>query len=126
MQSQTMESGRANDARQHTDLIASDRVEGTAVYGRDGERLGTISHFMVHKRSGKVEYAALAFGGFLGVGTDEYPLPWNKLEYDSAKGGYVVDLNKEALEGAPRYAAHHRPDYDDDYSRNVSNYYGVG
>lgn len=55
MQHDTMERAQANDARRHTDLIASDRVEGTAVYGRNGDRLGTISHFMVHKRSGRVE-----------------------------------------------------------------------
>lgn len=53
----------------HGDLIASDRVEGTTVYNRQGERLGHISNFMVDKRSGQVRYAVLSFGGFLGMGT---------------------------------------------------------
>jgi sporulation protein YlmC with PRC-barrel domain len=75
-------------------LIASDKVEGTAVYNRQGEKLGTIRNFMVEKRSGKVEYAVLSFGGILGMGDSYHPLPWNVLTYDTTQGGYVVDLDK--------------------------------
>ena len=50
-------------------LIASNKVEGTAVYNRQGEKLGSVHNFMVDKRSGKVEYAVMSFGGFLGMGT---------------------------------------------------------
>ena len=56
-------------------LIASDKVEGTAVYNRQGERLGSIYNFMVDKRSGQVEYAVMSFGGFLGIGDSYHPLP---------------------------------------------------
>ncbi|MDV5823384.1 PRC-barrel domain-containing protein [Sphingobium naphthae] len=107
------------------DLIASDRVEGTAVYNRQGEHLGKIDNFMVEKRSGQVRYAVLSFGGFLGIGNDHYPLPWSILTYDTDKGGYVIDLDKEVLDNAPRYAGDARPDYDDTYGRNVYQYYGV-
>jgi hypothetical protein len=58
-------------------LIASDKVEDTSVYNPAGEKLGTIAHFMVGKQSGPVEYAVLRFGGFLGLGADHYPLPWD-------------------------------------------------
>lgn len=109
----------------HDDLIASDRVEGTTVYNREGERLGHISNFMVEKRSGQVRYAVLSFGGFLGLGQDHYPLPWSMLEYDTGKGGYVVGLSKEVLEKAPRYLAEERPSYDDNYGRSVFEYYGL-
>ncbi|QGP78917.1 PRC-barrel domain-containing protein [Sphingobium sp. CAP-1] len=109
----------------HGDLIASDRVEGTAVYNRQGERLGRISNFMVDKASGQVRYAVLSFGGFLGMGHDHYPLPWSMLHYDLAQGGYVVDLDKQLLDHAPRYADEQRPDYDDGYGRNVYQYYGL-
>ncbi|HTH29332.1 MAG TPA: PRC-barrel domain-containing protein [Sphingobium sp.] len=108
-----------------TSLIASNKVEGTAVYNRAGERLGTIYNFMVDKISGDVRYAVLSFGGFLGIGQDYYPLPWDMLEYDTGKGGYVVDLDKSQLENAPRYAADDEPSYDRDYGRQVHNYYGV-
>ncbi len=109
----------------HGDLIASDRVEGTAVYNRQGERLGKISNFMVDKRSGQVRYAVLSFGGFLGTGHDHYPLPWSMLDYDTGQQGYVVDLDKQLLDAAPRYDDDQRPDYDDGYGRNVYQYYGM-
>ncbi|HVH94386.1 MAG TPA: PRC-barrel domain-containing protein [Nocardioidaceae bacterium] len=106
-------------------LIASDKVEGTAVYNRQGERLGSIYNFMVDKRSGQVEYAVLSFGGFLGIGDDYYPLPWKTLKYDTGQGGYVVDLDKDRLQGAPRYERSEVPDWDDPgYGRRLDDFYG--
>ena len=108
-------------------LIASNKVEGTAVYDRQGERLGSIHNFMVEKRSGQAEYAVLSFGGFLGIGDDYYPLPWKSLKYDTRLGGYVVDLDKDRLQGAPRYAREDEAEWrDPDYGRRVDDYYGRG
>ncbi|MDE2403522.1 MAG: PRC-barrel domain-containing protein [Sphingomonadales bacterium] len=108
-----------------TRLIASDKVEGTAVYNRSGERLGTIRNFMVEKRSGRVEYAVLNFGGLFGMGGDNYPLPWDVLTYETDRGGYVVDLDKSVLESAPKYADSRQPAFDEGYGREVYGYYGV-
>lgn len=106
------------------ELIASNKVEGTAVYDFDGERLGTITSFMVDKRSGQAEYAVMQFGGFLGIGADYYPVPWSMLSYSTDHGGYVVDLDKDVLEDAPRYGDE-EPQYNADYDRQVYSYYGV-
>lgn len=107
------------------DLISSEKVEGTAVYNRQGERLGSIENFMVGKRNGRVEYAVLSFGGLFGIGHKHYPLPWDVLTYDTDKGGYVVDLDKDMLENAPSYEAGQQPSYDRDYGERVYGYYGV-
>jgi sporulation protein YlmC with PRC-barrel domain len=107
-------------------LIASNKVEGTAVYGSDGERLGSIYNFMVDKRSGKVEYAVLGFGGLFGMGESYHPLPWNTLTYDTHKGGYVVNINKDRLQGGPSYRSGEEPFRDQDYGRRVDDYYGQG
>jgi hypothetical protein len=108
------------------DLIASDKVEGTTVYNPAGDRLGTVHNFMVGKRNGKVAYAVMSFGGFLGIGESYHPLPWEVLTYDTAKGGYVVNLSREQLEGAPRYSASDAPDWTDAaYGRRINDYYGV-
>lgn len=106
-------------------LIASNKVEGTTVYNRDGEKLGSIYNFMVDKRSGQAEYAVLQFGGLFGLASDYYPLPWNVLTYETDQGGYVVDLDKTVLEKAPRYASDNEPTFDRDYGREVYGYYGV-
>ena len=95
------------------DLIASDKVEGTAVYDRRGERLGSVHNFMVGKRSGRVAYAVMSFGGWLGMGESYHPLPWNTLTYDTDLGGYVVGLTKDRLRSAPSHRA------DEDTSSNA-------
>ena len=107
------------------DLIASERVEGTEVYNRDGERLGTIKNFMVGKRDGRVRYAVLSFGGLLGMGERFHPLPWDVLTYDTEKGGYVVDLDKEILKNSPSYERGSEPTYDRAYGKQVHGYYGI-
>lgn len=112
------------DTHETRELIASDKVEGTAVYNREGERLGTVERFMVNKRSGKAEFAVMSFGGLFGLGHSHYPLPWQTLTYDTERGGYVVDVSKEQLEQAPRYDAD-EPSYDPDYGRQVYGYYGL-
>jgi hypothetical protein len=125
MQTTTTGTG-GNVATDETDrLIASDKVEGTAVYNRQGERLGSVYNFMVDKRSGQVAYAVMSFGGFLGVGGSYHPLPWRALTYDTGKGGYVVDLDKDRLRGAPSYAESETPNWGDPaYGRRIDDYYG--
>ncbi len=90
-------------------LISSDKVESTAVYDRGGEKLGSIHSVMIDKISGKVPYAVMSFGGFfLGIGDRYHPLPWHVLTYDTRQGGYVVDLDRSKLEGAPTYGTSRR------------------
>jgi sporulation protein YlmC with PRC-barrel domain len=84
-------------------LIAADKVEGTSIYNRAGENLGCVEDVMIDKVSGRIAYAVVAFGGFLGIGDRHYPLPWQTLKYDTNMGGFVVDLDKQTLEGAPSY-----------------------
>ncbi|MGI3899046.1 MAG: PRC-barrel domain-containing protein [Janthinobacterium lividum] len=105
-------------------LIASDKVQGTEVFGRNGERLGTVYNFMVDKITGRVAYAVMSFGGFLGLGERYHPLPWEALTYDPTRGGYVVDLDREKLEHAPSFAAGEEPWRDPEHRRNVFGFYG--
>lgn len=108
------------------DVISSDRVEGTSVYNSAGDKLGSIDELMIDKLSGQVRYAVLEFGGFLGMGTDRYPLPWNMLKYDTMQEGYVVPLDKDRLKDAPRYPENDMPAYTPEYGKRVHDYYGVG
>lgn len=105
-------------------VIASDRVEGTAVYNPKGDHLGSISRIMIGKRDGQVESAVLSFGGFFGIGNEHYPLPWRMLSYSVEKNGYVVDIDKEQLKNAPRYDLGREPDFDEAYTKALYGYYG--
>ena len=106
------------------DVISSKRVEGTSVYNSAGDKVGSIDHLIIDKKSGQVRYAVMEFGGLLGAGTDRYPIPWNMLHYDTTKDGYVAPLDKAQLEQAPRHAIDDVPNYDDAYDSSVKTYYG--
>jgi hypothetical protein len=108
------------------ELISSRRVEGTPVYNGAGERLGSIHSVMIEKRSGKVAFAVMSFGGFLGVREQVHPVPWEKLTYDVDRDGYRVDLTRDQLKNAPTLHLDEadRP-HDRAYDESVSRYYGT-
>lgn len=104
-------------------LISSEKVDGTAVYDRRGERLGSVHHLMIDKYTGQVAYAVMSFGGFLGIGESYHPLPWKMLAYDTRLGGYVVDLDRRRLEGAPSYTSREIPNWDYSYTGRIDQYW---
>jgi hypothetical protein len=106
-------------------LIESDRVEGTNVYDPAGNSIGEIKRLMIEKISGKVSYAVMSFGGFLGIGEQEHTVPWNKLEYDTSLGGYRTDITEEQLKGAPSFYRDREYDWSDRArERELHDYWG--
>ena len=108
-----------------SNLIGSDKVEGTDVYGAGGESVGTIERVMIDKISGKVAYAVMSFGGFMGIGEDYYPVPWSQLTYDTSLGGYRTNITKEQLDRAPKYSDSTGWNWSRDKHRRVYDYYRV-
>ncbi|WP_428490863.1 PRC-barrel domain-containing protein [Rhodopila sp.] len=107
-------------------LIAAKQVQGTTVFNPALEKLGNIEDVMIDKSSGRIAYAILSFGGFLGIGERYYPLPWEKLDYNVEVGGYVVDIDRDVLEGAPSYTDAATAEWNDDkWVRGIYAYYGV-
>ncbi len=114
------------ESRETGNLIASDKVEGTAVFNMQGDKLGTVDNVMIDKREGNVAYAVMSFGGFLGMGEKHHPLPWKTLNYDEGRDGYVVNLSKEQLKDAPTFDRNEQDRlYDRNYGESVHKYYGV-
>jgi len=114
------------DRRETASLIGSDKVEGTPVYRSNGDRVGQIERVMIDKLSGKVAYAVMSFGGFMGIGEDYYPLPWSLLTYNPRLDGYEVNIGEEQLEGAPEYSQPQSWDWSDRArGQGVYDYYGA-
>ncbi len=112
--------------RETCSLIAADKVEGTPVKNRLGETLGTIETVMIDKLSGRVAYAVMASGGFLGFGESRRPLPWGVLTYDTGLDGYIVDIERARLEQAPAFMPDEEVDWsDEDWARHIHGYYGA-
>jgi hypothetical protein len=107
-------------------LISASKVEGTNVKNRAGEKLGSIYQIMIDKHTGKVPYAVMSFGGFLGIGERYHPLPWSMLTYDPNEDAYIVDLDKRRLEGAPTFGRDERINWEDRaWGQRVHDYYNV-
>jgi PRC-barrel domain protein len=117
---------RPLDKRETSNLIGSDKVEGTPVYRLNGDNIGRIERVMIDKISGKVAYAVMSFGGFLGIGEDYYPLPWSVLTYNPTLGGYEVEITEQQLKNAPRYSRHETWDWADrQRTQKLTDYYGT-
>jgi hypothetical protein len=123
MATETSTKTTATASDETTSLIGSDKVEGTAVYGADGQKIGKIERVMLDKVSGKVAYAVLSFGGFMGMGEEYYPVPWSTLKYDTSLGGYRVNLTKGQLEKAPKYSSSTGWNWNRENDRRVYDYY---
>jgi hypothetical protein len=127
MATRTMEKTRADLGKRETSsLIGSDKVEGTNVYRSNGDKIGHIERVMIDKRSGKVAYAVMGFGGFLGLGEDYYPVPWALLTYNERLDGYEVNLSDAQLKGAPKYGRREAWDWSDrKRAQEVFDYYKI-
>jgi hypothetical protein len=109
--------------RETSSLIASDKVEGTAVYGPDQNKIGTVERVMIDKLSGKVAYAVISYGGFLGMGEEYYPTPWSNLKYDTNLEGYLVNFTRDQIEAAPKYADENDWQWSRETDQRVYDYY---
>lgn len=85
-------------------LISSEDVEGTEVYGLGADKVGEIDHLMIDELSGRVIYAVMGFGGFLGLGHSHYPVPWAALKYGTFLGGFRTPITEQQLRDAPEFS----------------------
>jgi sporulation protein YlmC with PRC-barrel domain len=85
----------------HTRAICAGRVMGTAVKDANGNKIGEIEDVVLDKLSNNIMFAAVSFGGFLGMGEKYHAVPWPELDYDEDEGSYVVNFTREQLHAAP-------------------------
>lgn len=108
-------------------LISSDKVANTDVRRSNGDKIGTIDHLMIDKKSGQVEYAVMSFGGFLGLGESRKPVPWDALHYNEDLDAYELNISDDQLRTAPSYEDDDDFDWSNpDWNRNTRSHYGVG
>jgi hypothetical protein len=114
-----------SDSKETSRLISSEKVAGSKVENPRADGLGTIDEIMIDKSSGKVAYAVLKYGSFLGMGGKLFALPWDLLKYDTSRNAYIIDLPEERLKNAPSFDENDWPDFADrDYDEEIHDYYG--
>src|SRR5882724_4622285 len=91
-------------AHHNHNFISSEDVQGTEVYSPAGSKVGEIDHLIIDKMSGRVAYAVMSFGGFMGLNHGHYPIPWGALHYDTSLNGFRTNISEEMLKDAPQFS----------------------
>ncbi|MDO9437311.1 PRC-barrel domain-containing protein [Hydrogenophaga sp.] len=107
-------------------LMGADTLLGNDVVNAQHEDLGDIKEIMLDMRTGRVAYAVLAFGGFLGMGEKLFAVPWAALKLDTVNKRFVLDASKDRLKDAPGFNKHEWPDMaDTSWEKGIHDYYGT-
>jgi sporulation protein YlmC with PRC-barrel domain len=105
-------------------VMAADTLEGDDIVNAANEKLGKLEHIMIDVPTGRVAYAVLSFGGFLGMGDKLFAIPWRALRIDPPNQRFVLDVEKEMLKNAPGFDKDHWPSMaDEEWAREVHTYY---
>ena len=107
-------------------VLAADTLVGDKVVNLQMEDLGKIEHLMIDLESGRIAYAVLSFGGFLGMGDKLFAIPWSALALDTVEKRFILNVDKELLKRAPGFDQDHWPNMSDQvWGAKVFTYYGA-
>lgn len=123
---------KTNGSQPHADqgsgpaLMGAETLVGNDVVNKKDEDLGDIKEIMLDVRTGRVSYAVLSFGGFLGLGEKLFAVPWDALTLDTEEKRFVLDVAKDSLDGAPGFDKNDWPDMaDPTWQKKIHAYYGT-
>jgi sporulation protein YlmC with PRC-barrel domain len=107
-------------------VLSASSLAGDSVRNAAGEDLGTIDEIMIDIPSGRVAYAVLSFGGFLGMGDKLFAVPWNALKVDEDEKCFILNVDRQTIEQAPGFDKDNWPDMSDSsFGSQLSTYYKV-
>ncbi len=106
-------------------LVSSNKIEGTPVLTRDGDKLGAVAAFLIDRFDGQVDHVVVAMGGVLGLGSSYHPVPWCLLRFDPSRDGYVLSIDKAVLSSGPSFKAGGNELFDAAYAARLLSYFGL-
>jgi sporulation protein YlmC with PRC-barrel domain len=110
----------------HRRVVSADTMAGDRVHNSAGEDLGSIEEIMLDIPSGRIAYAVLSFGGFLGIGNKLFAVPWNAMRFDDGEQQFILDVDRQTLESAPGFDKGNWPDMADPaFGQEIYAHYGT-
>ena len=107
-------------------LMGANTLNGNDVFNKQDEDLGDVKEIMLDMRSGRVSYAVLSFGGFLGMGEKLFAVPWSALTLDTKNKRFVLNVDKDRLKDAPGFDQNKWPNMaDESWAKGIHSYYGT-
>ena len=108
------------------EVMSAETLIGDSVVNSAGEDLGDIKAIMLDVTTGRIAYAVLSFGGFLGVGNKLFAIPWSALTLDAAEKRFILNIAKDRLENAPGFDKDHWPSMaESSWAKEIHAYYDV-
>lgn len=120
-----MQPAPQSEPQETSETFPIGKIEGMEVYRPDAERIGAIESIMIDKRNGKIAYAVMSFGGFLGIGEEFFPIPWELFRYQPHTDTYELDITEEHLTNAPKFTDESAYDWSRAEGRKINEHYGV-
>ena len=107
-------------------IVSASRIIGEAVVNRQNEDLGKIHELVIDAKEGRLAYAVLSTGGFMGMGNRLFAMPWRAFEFASAENKLILNVDKEKLKAAPGFDKDAKwPDFADrTWGNTIHDYYG--
>lgn len=125
MASRTTEFDSTRGSGESRRVLSASTLEGDQIRNSAGDDLGKLEEIMLDVTKGRVAYAVLSFGGFLGIGSKLFAIPWEALKLDEKNHGFILDVDRERLENAPGFDKDNWPNMADPaFGSNIYNYYG--
>lgn len=107
-------------------VLGASTLTGDPVKNLAGEDLGTIEEIMIDLSSGRVGYCVVSFGGFLGVGSKLFAVPWSAMRVDTEDQSFVLDVSRERMKEAPGFDKDNWPDMTDrEWGNRIFGFYSV-
>ena len=123
---QTSKIKKTDPDRKFRSVLSASTLAGDSVRNAAGEDLGKIDEIMIDIPSGRVAYAVLSFGGFLGLGNKLFAVPWSVLKVDEDEKCFILNVDKGTIEQAPGFDPDNWPDMSDTtWGTQMSSYYKV-
>jgi len=107
-------------------VLSASTLIGDAVHNNAGENLGKVEELMLDLEKGRIAYAVLSFGGFLGMGNKLFAIPWDAFSLDTDEHAFMLNVPKDRLENAPGFDKDNWPDFADrTWGQTIHSYYGT-
>jgi sporulation protein YlmC with PRC-barrel domain len=112
------------EAEEVSDFISSSLVEDTEVFRPTGEKIGRVEYLVIEKATGQVRVVVMSFGGFLGLGKEHRPVPWEALGYNTTLDGYVLNADDDVLKNSPVIDEGKEIEWDIPYRQTIFSHWG--
>ena len=121
-----METTAEPRAVRYTDIVSARKtLIGSKVANAHNENLGKIEDLVIDAGAGRIAYAVLSFGGFLGMGDKFFAIPWNAFHFNLKENRAVLNLDKKKLENAPGFDKDNWPNMaDSTWGTSIYKHYG--